>query len=141
MENELRISGSVTINAPAGKVWDVLVNPTKIELYTGSKTSTDWKVGGKISWTGNMGGFNYENKGVVLENTTDKVLKFTFWTGIGGDADLPENYSTVTYTLEPSGPSTVLTYTRERIATASEKEMFDGHLQYMLNEIKRIAEQ
>ena len=57
MNKNLKISGSIAINANAGKVWDVLTNPDKIKIYPGGpETITDWKVGSPVIWQGDPGG-------------------------------------------------------------------------------------
>ena len=49
MTRDLVISKSININSSPQQVWDVLVNPKKIEQYfTGAKTKTDWQVGSEI---------------------------------------------------------------------------------------------
>src|SRR5690242_17903883 len=93
------ISGSITIHASPAKVWDAITNPAKIIQYTGSTTETGWVKGSPITWSGEMHGAKFQNKGTVLENTPNSLLQFTYWSGMGGDADLPENYSEITYTL------------------------------------------
>lgn len=140
MEN-LSVTGSIQINTNLSKIWEVLTNPDKIILYTGSSTTTDWKKGSPITWSGEMQGMSYLNKGNVLENIPNQLLRFTYWSGMGGDPDLPENYSEITYTLTPTNDnSTELTYSRIKIPTALEQQIFAGHLQFMLEEIKKLAE-
>jgi uncharacterized protein YndB with AHSA1/START domain len=136
------VNGSIKINAPLSKIWDTLINPEKIVLYTGSTTRTDWKKGSPVTWSGEMNGAKYQNKGIVLENTPNRLLRFTYWSGMGGDADLPENYSEITYALNPIDDNIVeLTYSRIKIPTVLEKQIFDGHIQSMLEEIKRLSEE
>lgn len=136
------IQASITIQASQEKVWDVLTNADKIRKYVGSDTKTDWAVGSPISWSGDMQGITYQNKGQVLENKPHSLLKFTYWSGMGGDADLPENYSEITYTLKPlAGGSVELTYSRVKIPTVIEKEVFESQLPAMLEEIKKLAEE
>lgn len=135
------IKGCININATPSKIWDVLTNPDKIVLYIGAMTQTDWQSGSPITWSGEMQGTKFLNKGKVLENIPNRLLKFTYWSGMGGDADLPENYSEIAYILNPLDDNTVeLTYSRIKIATPIEKQIFEGHLPSMLEEIKRISE-
>lgn len=134
------VNASIKINATPLHVWNVLTNPDKIMLFTGSKVETDWKVGSLIIWSGEMQGTPYKNKGEVLEVKPEHILSHTFWTGMGGDADQPENYSVVTYTINQVDDMTVeLTYSRTKIATEMETQIFHAHVQSMLEEIKRIS--
>jgi uncharacterized protein YndB with AHSA1/START domain len=136
------IQGSITINATPSKLWDVLTNPEKIVLYTGSMAQTDWSQGSPITWSGEMHGTKFQNKGQVLENMAGSQLRYTYWSGMGGDADLPENYSEITWALDPLGADQVeLTYARIRIPTNLETQIFQEHLSSMLAEIKKLAEE
>ncbi len=111
-------------------------------LYNGSKTQTDWSIGSPIIWEGELQGTKYKNKGKVLDNIPNRLLRFTYWSGMGGDADLPENYSEITYSLNLLDDNSVeLTYSRIKIPTALEKQIFEEHLQSMLGEIKRLSEE
>ena len=83
MNKNLKISGSIVINANAEKVWDVLTNPDKIKMYIGSETLTDWKVGSPVIWQGELGGTKYQDKGKVLENDHGNLLKFEYWSSFG----------------------------------------------------------
>jgi uncharacterized protein YndB with AHSA1/START domain len=140
MENN-SIKGSIIINAPVSKIWNALTNPDKIILYLYSQTHTDWAVGSPITWEGEMQGAKYQNKGVVLENIRHQLLRFTYWSGMGGDQDLPENYSEVTYTLNQlDNNSIALNYWRTKIPTAIEKQIFEAHLPSMLEAIKKLSE-
>ena len=142
MDTNSSVKGSIAIKAPVSKIWDILTNPDKIVLYIGSQTHTDWTVGSPITWEGEMHGTKFQNKGVVLENKPNRLLRFTYWSGMGGDADLPANYSEITYRLNQlSNNSVELIYLRIKIPTALEKQIFDGHLPSMLEEIKRLSEE
>ena len=93
-------------------------------------------------WRGEFGGMKFEDKGKILENNYGRLLKFEYWSSFGGYEDKPENYSVITYTLDKIDDSTTkYTYTREKIPTQAEYEMFHGHLQMVLQGIKELAEQ
>lgn len=135
------VIGSIIINAPAATIWEALTNPEKIVLYTGSNTITDWHIDSSISWKGEMHGMPFENKGKILEVKSNQLLKYTYWSGMGGDADLPENYSEITYYLTPIDNNNIeLKYTRINIPTEIETQIFQGHIQSMLGEIKKLSE-
>jgi len=143
MNKNLKISGSIVINADVNRVWDVLTNPDKIKIYLGiPETLSDWKVGSPIIWRGEFGGVKFEDKGKILENNYGSLLKFEYWSSFGGYEDKPENYSVITYTLDSIDDSTTnYTYTREKIPTEQEFEMFNSHLQLVLEGIRDLAEQ
>lgn len=136
------VNGGITIHASTASIWNALINPDKIVLYTGSNTITDWEIGSPITWSGEMHGSKYENKGEVLEKVPNQILRYSYWSGMGGDTDLPENYSEITFTLKQSSDNSVeLTYSRIKIPTEMETQIFQQHIQSMLEEIKRIAEE
>jgi len=140
MQNN-KIEGSIFIDAPVAKIWDTLTNPEKIIQYLGSHTETDWKVGSEITWSGEMHGTPFQNKGEVLENKPEKSLIFTYWSGMGGDSDQPENYSVITYRLEEADNHQIdFTYTRANIPTEMETQVFEQYLPNMLEAIKQVAE-
>ena len=63
---------SVTIDAPAARVWQALTDPAKVRQYMhGTNLATDWRVGSPISWSGEWRGKAYEDKGVVLDVTCE----------------------------------------------------------------------
>lgn len=135
------VKGSIAVNATSTKVWEVLTNPDKILQYLGSKIKTDWKVGSGITWEGELFGVKFKNKGKVLKNEPGRILQYTYWSGLGGDEDLPENYSEITWTLDENSDESVnLTYSRLNIPTPMEQEIFKSHLPMMLEEIKNLAE-
>lgn len=140
MENRA-INANISIYATPATVWDVLTNPAKIIRYLGSHTSSDWVVGSPITWEGEMQGMKYLNKGKVLESSPNELLKFTYWSGMGGDPDEEQNYSVISYKLLDQGDGrTELTYHREKIPTEMEQMVFEAQLPAMLQEIKKIAE-
>lgn len=143
MNQNLKISESIVINADNDKIWEVLTNPDKIKIYLGiPETITDWKVGSPVIWRGEFGGRKFEDKGRILENIPGRLLKFEYWSSFGGYEDKPENYSIITYTLDRiNDSSTRYTYTREKIPTQAEYEMFRGHLPMVLQGIKELAKQ
>ncbi|RYG31784.1 MAG: SRPBCC domain-containing protein [Chitinophagaceae bacterium] len=140
MENR-SINSSVTIYASPSRVWDTLTNPSKIVQYLGSHVNTDWAEGSPIIWEGDMQGTKFTNKGQVLESKEHELLKFTYWSGMGGDPDVPHNYSEISYKLTDKGNGqTEFTFHREKIPTEMEQQVFDSHLPTMLHDIKRISE-
>jgi len=82
MNKALRVSKSIEINSNAEAVWDVLTNPEKIRVYLfGTETITDWKVGSPIIFQGEYEGHKYKDKGNVLENKPNKLLRYNYCSG------------------------------------------------------------
>jgi uncharacterized protein YndB with AHSA1/START domain len=134
------VQGNILITRSVEEVWDALVNPSKVIQYLGSTLKTDWKAGSAITWEGDMHGTPFVNKGVVLTYQPYTLLKYSYWSGMGGDADAPENYSEVTYQLTEQEGGVYLNYTRENIPTIIEQQIFQTHINSMLESIKKIIE-
>jgi uncharacterized protein YndB with AHSA1/START domain len=100
----------ITINAPTDAVWQALTDPEKVREYMhGTTIATDWKVGSPITWSGEWKGTSYQDKGVVLAFEPMRLLSTTYWSSMSGTEDKPENYYTVTYTLDSNDSTTTLT--------------------------------
>src|SRR5665213_2801536 len=110
MNTPLIVKNSITINAPAAKVWDALVNPEQTKKYMfGCETVSDWKPGSDLLWRGND-----EGKEMFLSYTTIDPNSDT--------ADIPENYLTVTYDVKEENGQTVLTASQGDYATVGDGE-------------------
>jgi uncharacterized protein YndB with AHSA1/START domain len=132
---------SVTINAPADRVWDTITKPAlRKKWFFGVDTRTDWKVGSPIVHTGEWQGKPYTDKGVVKAFEPGKRLSHTHWSSMSGTADAPENYEMVTYTLRPKGSATEVVIAEENIATAEQKATSDKLWAGALAELKKVAE-
>ena len=142
------ITNSITINAPAEKVWDALVNPEQTKKYMfGCETVSDWKPGSELLWKGNYEGNDMVFvKGKVVEINPGKFLSYTTIDPNSGIADIPANYLTVTYDLKEENGQTVLTATQGDYSTVGDgekrfKETLDGGgWQPILEEIKKMLE-
>ena len=147
---ELLVKNTISINAPAAKVWDVLTNPEQTKKYMfGCQTVSDWKQGSTLEWKG-----NYEGKEMVFVKGKIVAIrpgKFLSYTTIDPNnaamEDIPENYLTVTYDLKEENGQTILTVTQ-----GDYNKVADGEKRYkeasnngegwnpILVEIKKVAE-
>ena len=132
----------VTVDATPQQAWQVLTDPAQIRRWmVGTEISTDWQVGSPVTWRGEMNGKPYEDKGEVLEADEPRRLSTTHYSPLMGKEDRPENYHTVTYTLEgdDGGPTTVAL---EQDGNESEEqaEQFSQNWQSMLDAFKGAVE-
>jgi len=141
-EKNLTTERSVLINADTASIWDVLTNPDKIKLYSfNSKAKTDWKAGSLITFSREWQGKKYVDNGEIFEVVPEQLLKFNYWSSQEGYADIPENYSVITYRLEKENEENIkLTYRREHIPIEFEQKNQERFLPGMLENIKRLAE-
>jgi uncharacterized protein YndB with AHSA1/START domain len=78
MNKGLIAIASISINAPAGKVWDALTNPEVIKQYMfGTDVISDWKEGSPIAWKGEWQEKKYEDKGTILKIERERVLQYS----------------------------------------------------------------
>ena len=143
LNNTLIVSESVLIHAMPAKVWGTLTTPAIIKAYLyGTETSTDWKVGSPVTFQGVYGPENhrYCDKGVILENVPNKTLRYSYWSGFSGLEDRPENYATVTYSLEQRDTETRFTWTQQGYPDEARHEHSKRGMKDLLAQIKGIAE-
>jgi uncharacterized protein YndB with AHSA1/START domain len=120
----LIIENQITIDAPAGKVWDALINPEKTKQYMfGCETVSDWKPGSSLLWRGTHEGKPMVFvKGEVVDIIPGKHLKYTTIDPNSTIADISENYLWVTYDLVEQDAKTKLTVCQGDYATVAEGE-------------------
>jgi uncharacterized protein YndB with AHSA1/START domain len=141
MHKTLVAKQSVTIKAPAAKVWDALINPNMIKQYLfGTDAVSDWKVGSPITYRGVWQGKSYEDKGTVLDIVPGKVLKTTFWSSLAGLPDAPEHYKKVTYALASEHSGTRLTVTQDNNATEEDRDHSEQNWKMVLGKLKALLE-
>jgi uncharacterized protein YndB with AHSA1/START domain len=133
---------SITINAPAAKVWEAITDPdTRRKWFFGVDTRTDWKEGSPIVHRGEFQGKPYKDKGVVKQIVPRKKLVHTHWSSMSGRPDKPENYETINYTLTELNGATEVGITEENIATEKQKATSEEMWKGALGELKKVVEQ
>ncbi len=132
---------STWIKAEPSKVWEALTRPDLVKQYLfGTDVDTDWKKGSQIRWRGSWEGKAYEDKGVVLDAVPGKLLSYTYWSGMSGLADRPENYMVVTCRLSKEKGGTKLVITQENSPSKEAKEHSEGNWKMVSESIKKIVE-
>jgi uncharacterized protein YndB with AHSA1/START domain len=82
----------------------------------------------------------YEDKGTILELVPNQLLKSTYWSGMSGLEDKPENYNTVTYSLSEEDRKTILTVTQDNNPTKESATHSESNWGIVLKGIKEIVE-
>ena len=133
---------SITINAPASKVWDALTNPAMIKQYLfGTDAISDWKVGSPLIYKGMWEGKAYEDKGKILRLEPNKLLETTYLSGNSGLPDIPENYNKVTYELTPHDNQTTVSLTQDNNPTEEARDHAQNNWGMVLEGLKTLLEQ
>lgn len=129
------------ISAPPARVWSALTDPAQIKRYFfGSEVETDWKPGSSIVWNGEYQGTAYQDKGQIIEAEAERRLVVTHFSPMSGQPDVPENYHTMTYVLEPRGEQTHLTLTQDNNASEEEAAHSRDNWAAMLTALKNLIE-
>ena len=141
MNNTLIARATITINAPASRVWEALMDPELIKQYLfGADVISDWKEGSPIIYKGTYQGKAYEDKGAVLKTEPEKLLIMTHWSPLSGTTDSPENYHKVSYELVTENSTTQLTITQDNNSNAEEQAQNASFWQTVLEGIKKLLE-
>ena len=142
MKSTFIAQAHITIGVPIANVWDALVNPEMIKQYMfGTNAVSDWKEGSLIVWKGEWEGKPYEDKGVILQLKPERVLQYSHFSPLAGQADVPEHYHTVTMELSPKGTGTILLLSQDNNSTEEEREHSAKMWGMMLTGLKKVLEQ
>jgi len=129
MAKELVVRRSLTIKAPASRVWEILTDPEHTKKYMfGCEAVSDWTIGSPLIWKGAADGVIYV-KGQLLALEKERLFKFTTFDPNSGIEDAHSNYTTVTIELTPGNDSTGLSITQGDFAG-----MADGENRFMSTE-------
>jgi uncharacterized protein YndB with AHSA1/START domain len=132
---------SIDLDARPERVWAALTEPEQVKQYFfGTELSTDWKVGGPIFYRGEWEGQAYEDKGTVLQVVPHRLLQHDYWSSFSGKEDLPENYQTITYELEPLGNGTRLRVSQNNLPDRESVERSEQNWAGVLDGLKKMLE-
>src|SRR5882724_9877314 len=149
MSQPLIVKNSISINAPAAKVWDALVNPEQTKKYMfGCEAISDWKPGSSLLWKAVYEGKEMVFvKGIIKEIQPGRFLAYTTIDPNSGIADIPETYLTVNSELATENGQTVLTATQGDYSKVGDGEkrynetVNGGGWEPILVQIKNMLEQ
>ncbi len=129
------------IQAPTSQVWNALVNPEMIKQYMfDTDVISQWKIGSPIIWKGEWQGKQYEDKGTILDLKKMAMIKYSHFSPLSGQPDIPENYHTVTIKLSNTGERTTVQLTQDNNATKQAREHSEKLWSQMLDNLKNLLE-
>jgi uncharacterized protein YndB with AHSA1/START domain len=139
--NAAPLTTSVTIAAPATKVWDAITdNAKRKQWFFGVDTKTDWKEGSSLVHTGEYQGKPYKDKGEILEIEPGRMLVHTHWSDTSGVPDKPENYQTVTFLLSETDGLTNVTVAESNFPSDKARETSEKAWEQVLGALKQLVE-
>lgn len=142
MRDDLRTESSITINAPAARVWEALTTPDLIkQWFFGVDTVTDWMVGSPITHRGEYQGKPYEDKGSILQIEPPTLLVHSHWSPLSRLPDSPENYQRVSWALSERHGETELTITEANLPSEEAKAISEKSWQTVLGNLKRLLQE
>jgi len=141
VNREHNARATITIDAPAEKVWAALVTPASIKEYMfGTNVTSDFKAGSPITWKGEWKGKPYEDKGTIVKADAGRVLEYTHFSPLAGLPDVPENYHTVTIELTDRSGKTLVTLVQGGNRTDEERQHSEANWKMMLDALKKFVE-
>jgi uncharacterized protein YndB with AHSA1/START domain len=114
--NQTTAQVSKRLDAQPDAVWTALMSPAKLKrFFYGAEVITDWKVGSSIVMKGEFKGKPYADTGTILAVERERTLSFSHFSPLTGEADVPESYHVVTFTLEGATGGTEVTLTQSNL--------------------------
>ncbi|KQY46521.1 SRPBCC domain-containing protein [Cellulomonas sp. Root137] len=110
---------SVDIPAPAENVWDTLVDPEATWMM-GARVTSAYVVGVPITFDGEWDGRPFQDHGEILEVDRPRRLRYTHYSPLSGQPDVPENYHHLTFTFDEDEGSTAVTLEQDGNGSAEE---------------------
>ncbi|MEO8747450.1 MAG: SRPBCC domain-containing protein [Rhodanobacter sp.] len=141
MPGNLTAKATITIHADKNAVWNALTRPEQISKYMfGARVESDWRVLSPITWTGELNGKKYEDKGEILDFTPEETLAYSHYSSLSGKPDKPENYHTVSIHIVEGAGGTVATLTQDNNPTEDARTHSQEHWTMMLQGLKKVVE-
>lgn len=134
-------AAEIEVDASIEEVWAALTDPARVKAWMfGTSLETDWVVGSPITWSGQYNGRAYQDRGEVVAIDPPHTLTVTHFSPLTGQPDVPENYHTLTYGLEPASGWTRLTLRQDNNADAEEAERARANWEQALRALKAHVE-
>lgn len=141
MAVNLIAKATITIEAPATRVWKALTTPELIrEYFRGTHAVSDWKEGSELHFKGEWEGKEYHNKGTILKVQPEKLFQYTNLSSLSSQEDSPENYSNITYELTEEGDITTLLVRQENLPDVKTRNQAEQKWRQVLNDLKQVVE-
>jgi uncharacterized protein YndB with AHSA1/START domain len=141
MNDNLLATATIRVDASAEDVWRAMTDPDLIAKYFfGTRVQSDWHPGSPITWTGEYEGTEYHDHGTILEVLPRERLVHTHFSPLAGREDVPENYHTLTWSLEPDDEGTRVTLAQDNNHSYDDVEHSEKNWHLVLEGLKGVVE-
>lgn len=140
MHKNLILQKERLIASLPGRVWTVLTDNEYIEQWLGVQMITDWQPGSPIAFTFVWKDKEIKDKGAILELNPEKKFSYNYWSVFSTLPDVPENYSVISFDLEPGKEGTLLRLTQTNFSTKQQYTYSDKNWEETLDVIRNLAE-
>ncbi len=136
------IEKKVVINAPIGKVFDVLTNSNEIpKYYPLLSVESDWNEGGEVLYKGEVNGAPFTDFGVIEALSKPYLYRYRYWSDNHGTERTDENHLTIEYKLKDIPEGTEVSVVQLNIKSREMYELMDGQVwDYLLGSFKAYLE-
>ena len=136
MKSDHVAKASTKIQASGDDVWKALTDPKAIKQYMfGADVASDWRVGSRITWSGEFQGKPYKDTGQVLEAVRGSRLVYSH--ASGGKADAVH---TVTIDLAGAGNETQVLLTQDNNPDEDSRKHAEKNWATMLDGLRKYVE-
>ncbi len=136
-----KTESTIHVRALRERVWAVLTDPSYVRQWQyGSILETDWSVGSPIRFTSEWDGRTFEQWGTVLSVEAPSSLRYSLFAPRPDLEDRPENYFTMTYTLDAAEGGTKVTVSQEDPREDADDVGVDGGENPVMAALKELAE-
>lgn len=141
MTKKISATATIRINAPVNNVWKALIDPSMIKQWLfGTDAVSDWEKGSDITYTGEWEGKRYVDKGRIIDIVPEKLLHTTYFSGLSGKEDKPENYANVIYEVTPEKDGALLSISQDNIDDEKGQKHMKENWSKVLEGMKRLLE-
>ena len=113
----------ITIRAKPERVFDALTTSSEIIKYFPlNEIISNWKLGGKVHYKGEVDGNAFTDYGVITEFKRPTAYAYRYWSDNHGTENTPDNHLNISYTLSFINSVTELNLTQSNIKS---EEMFN----------------
>jgi len=125
MAENLIARATVQVAAPAEDVWSVMVDPDA-RWMVGSRVTSTYTVGDPITFDGEWEGKPFQDHGEIVEVDRPRRLRYTHYSPLSGQPDVPESYHHLTFTLVEADGATTVTLEQDGNGSTDEVQHAEG---------------